>query len=89
MSERACYCTKVKILFLSLLAEDFDATPLSRMIPAGSTSITFEVHLPQDVVVENEETFVAILEVNGSATLVTRNCTVIRISEFFTGRCKF
>ena len=80
---------KLKILFLSLLAEDFDATPLSETIPAGSTSITFEVHLPQDVVVENEETFVAILEAGSGVTLGTRTCTVIRISEFFTGRCKF
>ena len=74
------------------LVEDFNATVLEEFVPAntGTMSYTFEVGLPQDDIIEDEEAFVVVLMVTGGdPTLsITRDCTLIRVQEQFNGRCE-
>lgn len=51
-------------------------------------TITFNVGVADDQIVEAEEVFVVVLDVLEPGISVMRSCTLIRIQEHFSGQCK-
>ena len=81
------------ILFVVLAVDDFDNSPISKLLfPSNSrstSSVNFKLTIPEDQVVEREEVFVVLLDVIGApAVSISRNCTIIRIQEQFFGKCE-
>ncbi len=76
-----------------ILADDFNGTPQTKTFPQTTSddlqTITFEVSIFEDNVVEGEEVFVVLLETSGGSVTITRSCTIVRIQETFSGESKF
>ncbi len=86
------YLHSILIMLVLCSADDFDNTVLHTSFPPSQSqleTITVNVGIHVDNVVETEEVFVVLLEIAGVSTAtITRGCTVIRILERFIGQCK-
>ncbi len=73
--------------YFFIIVEDFDQNIHEASIPTGyNPTITVEIALPQDNIVEGREVYVILLEV--TEYQIGRGCTAVRIPELFKGEGK-